>query len=106
MSHFRTNGPLWLTIGGDKRRCTLLDLIMPIVGRSQLVSDCVMALSAGDLSKYEPTSSEMSHLADSFYGQAVAGVRSALDRELVPSDAAQSIVGAGECRCLSQSAFN
>ncbi|KAI1362300.1 fungal-specific transcription factor domain-containing protein [Xylaria arbuscula] len=81
LAHFCDNSPLWLTIGGDTRKSTLLDLIMPVATRSQLVSDCILALAAGDLNKYEPSSSEMSNLTNSFYGQAMAGLRSTLNHE-------------------------
>ncbi|ETS74476.1 hypothetical protein PFICI_14342 [Pestalotiopsis fici W106-1] len=91
LAHFQAYSPLWLTIGGDVRRSTLLSLVMPAVERSPLVFDCVMALSAGDLSKYESTSSDLINLANSFYGQALAGVRSALDREFLSSNSAKSL---------------
>ncbi|KAF3011328.1 hypothetical protein E8E14_005156 [Neopestalotiopsis sp. 37M] len=91
LAHFKAYSPLWLTIGGDVRRSTLLSLVMPVVERSPLVLDCVLALSAADLSKYESTSSELASLANSFYGQALSGVRSALDRESTLTDSAESL---------------
>lgn len=96
LAHFKAYSPLWLTIGGDVRRSTLLSLVMPVVERSPLVLDCVLALSAADLSKYESTSSELASLANSFYGQALSGVRSALDRESTLTDSAESLPCAGK----------
>ncbi|KAH8196163.1 hypothetical protein TruAng_009669 [Truncatella angustata] len=54
--------------------------------RSPLISDCILAVAAGDLSKYEPASSELHSLANGFYGQAVAGVRSAVSHEYLLSE--------------------
>ncbi|KAL4786575.1 fungal-specific transcription factor domain-containing protein, partial [Aspergillus varians] len=85
MVHFSEVSPLWLTIGGRKKRSDCLDIIMPCITRSPLVLNCVLAVAAGDLSKYQPASADMATLSCGFYGQAVAGIRSALNTELVDS---------------------
>ncbi|KAJ3515293.1 hypothetical protein NM208_g14982 [Fusarium decemcellulare] len=54
---------------------------MPIASQCPLVLNCVLALAAGDLAKYQPASSGMASLTCGFYGQAVAGVNLALSRE-------------------------
>lgn len=89
LSHFLAYSPLWLTVGGDVRRSTLFSLVMPVVERSPLVLDCVLALSAGDLSKYESTSSDLASVANCFYGQALSGVRLALSRESISADSVE-----------------
>ncbi|KAI9744329.1 MAG: hypothetical protein M1818_002481 [Claussenomyces sp. TS43310] len=81
VSHFCVTSPLWLTIGGNKNVATCLRLVMPALKRSPLVLDCVLAVAAGDLSKYQPASSDMTNLSYGFYGQAVTGLQSALKRE-------------------------
>ncbi|KAJ0103864.1 hypothetical protein J7T55_001234 [Diaporthe amygdali] len=91
LSHFRDASPLWLTIGGTKRRAACQRLIMPVAARSRLVLNCVLALAAGDLSKYHLASSDMANLSCGFYGQALEGIRSVLDSERAPSGS----VGAG-----------
>ncbi|KAF4461652.1 Zn(II)2Cys6 transcription factor [Fusarium albosuccineum] len=54
---------------------------MPIASQCPLVLNCVLALAAGDLAKYQPASSGMASLTCGFYGQAVAGVNLALSHE-------------------------
>ncbi|KAI0146129.1 fungal-specific transcription factor domain-containing protein [Xylariaceae sp. FL1272] len=101
LAHFRSHSPLWLTIGGDTRKTTLLDIIMPVAARSQLVSDCILTLAAGDLSKSEPRSAEMSNLTNSFYGQAMSGLRSELNDLLDPPGPVHLPVGAGDDTLLA-----
>lgn len=96
LSHFLAYSPLWLTVGGDVRRSTLFSLVMPVVERSPLVLDCVLALSAGDLSKYESTSSDLASVANCFYGQALSGVRLALSRESISADSVEPSPCAGK----------
>ncbi|KAH7133780.1 fungal-specific transcription factor domain-containing protein [Dactylonectria macrodidyma] len=87
LSHFRVNSPLWLTAGGHEKSAACLSVIMPVALRNPLVLNCVLALAAGDLSKYHPASSGLTSLAHGLYGQAVAGIHSALNKELSPSAA-------------------
>lgn len=106
ISHFSEASPLWLTVRGDDRN-SCLQIIMPSVRRSQVVLNCVLALAAGDLSKYQPRSADMVNLCRGFYGQAVAGVRSALDSELADSATDLSSPDSGKplvCRYIQQMA--
>lgn len=104
LSHFRDASPLWLTIGGAKRRAACQRLIMPVAARSRLVLNCVLALAAGDLSKYHLASSDMANLSCGFYGQALEGIRSVLDSERAPSGSvetrAHNAVGSTHSRSL------
>ena len=80
LSYFNTHGPLWLTSSGNAAACSRV--IIPVAARNPLVLNCVLALAAGDLGKYQPASTEMASLACGFYGQAIAGVNSALGNKL------------------------
>ncbi|KAL1873126.1 hypothetical protein VTK73DRAFT_1087 [Phialemonium thermophilum] len=79
LSYFSTNSPLWLTSSGDTTACS--DVIVPIALQNPVVYNCILALAAGDLAKYQPASSEMANLTYGFYGQAVAGINLALASE-------------------------
>lgn len=89
LSHFYTTSPLWITSGGERRREACLSLIMPVAERNPLVLNCVLVLAAGDLSKYCPSTSDMASLCHGFYGQAVAGLHSALNNELMSTEAGE-----------------
>lgn len=93
VSHFSATSPFWLTVGGSRKVDTCLRLLMPALYRSPLVLNCVLAVSAGDMSKYQPASSDLTNLSYGFYGQAVAGIQSAINNELVSP---QSSMLAGE----------
>lgn len=95
VSHFSATSPLWLTVGGNKRIATCLRLIMPALHRSPLVLNCVLAVAAGDLSKYQPASSDMTNLSYGFYGQAVAGIQSAVNHELLSTGPTRSNIHTG-----------
>lgn len=84
LSHFHDASPLWITIGGAEKIATCQRLIMPVAARSPLVLNCVLALAAGDLSKYYLASSDMGNLSCGFYGQALEGIRSGLSGERAP----------------------
>jgi hypothetical protein len=47
--------------------------------------NCLLTVAAGDLAKYQPANTEMNSLACGFYGQAIAGIHSALKNELSPT---------------------
>lgn len=95
LSHFCAASPLWITSGGEQKRDACLPLIMPVAGRNPMVLNCVLALAAGDLSKYSPSSSGMASLSHGFYGQAVAEIHSRLDDELASTHS-------GKCRFHSK----
>lgn len=82
LSHFCAASPLWITSGGAQKRDACLPLILPVARRNPMVLNCVLALAAGDLSKYSPSSSGMASLSHGFYGQAVAELHSELNNEL------------------------
>lgn len=82
LSHFCAASPLWITSGGQQKRDACLPLILPVAQRNPMVLNCVLALAAGDLSKYSPSSSGMASLSHGFYGQAVAELHSELNNEL------------------------
>ncbi|CAH0045619.1 unnamed protein product [Clonostachys solani] len=83
LSYFNTNGPLWLTSGGNVEASS--GVIIPVALQSPLVMNCVLTVAAGDLGKYQPANTEMTSLACGFYGQAIAGIHSALKKELSPT---------------------
>lgn len=82
LSHFCAASPLWITSGGEQKADACLPLILPVAQRNPMVLNCVLALAAGDLSKYSPPSSGMASLSHGFYGQAVAELHSELNNEL------------------------
>lgn len=82
LSHFCAASPLWITSGGERKADACLPLILPVARRNPMVLNCVLALAAGDLSKYSPCSSGMASLSHGFYGQAVAELHSELNNEL------------------------
>ncbi|CAG9990189.1 unnamed protein product [Clonostachys byssicola] len=79
LSHFDANGPLWLTSVGNADGSS--KLVIPVAIRCPAVLNCILAVAAGDLSKYQPASSEMTSLTCGFYGQAVAGIRSSISSQ-------------------------
>ncbi|CAI6088256.1 unnamed protein product [Clonostachys chloroleuca] len=83
LSYFHTNGPLWLTSGGNVEASS--GVIIPVALQSPLIMNCVLTVAAGDLGKYQPANTDMTSLACGFYGQAVAGIHSALKNELSPT---------------------
>uniref|UniRef100_A0A0B7JZE8 Zn(2)-C6 fungal-type domain-containing protein n=2 Tax=Bionectria ochroleuca TaxID=29856 RepID=A0A0B7JZE8_BIOOC len=83
LSHFDSNGPLWLTSVGNADGSS--KLVIPVAIRCPAVLNCILTVAAGDLSKYQPASSEMRSLTCGFYGQAVASIRSAIDSQISSS---------------------
>ncbi|CAG9983776.1 unnamed protein product [Clonostachys byssicola] len=80
LSYFNTNGPLWLTSGGNVEASS--GVIIPVALQSPLVMNCLLTVAAGDLAKYQPANTEMNSLACGFYGQAIAGIHSALKNKI------------------------
>ncbi|KAH0429112.1 hypothetical protein CcaCcLH18_08609 [Colletotrichum camelliae] len=81
MSHFRAKSPRWLSASGGERSEDYLGLIIPVAIRNPVVQNCILALAAGDMCKYEPASSNLLGLTHGFYGQAVAGINEALNKQ-------------------------
>ncbi|KAH9234082.1 hypothetical protein K456DRAFT_1805171, partial [Colletotrichum gloeosporioides 23] len=81
MSHFRAKSPRWLSASGGERSEDYLGLIIPVAIRNPVVLNCILALAAGDMCKYEPASSNLLGLTHGFYGQAVAGINAALSKQ-------------------------
>jgi hypothetical protein len=101
LSYFCANSPLWITAGGDANSMVCLDAIVPVALRSPLVFNCVLALAAGDMSKYQPASSGLASLTQGFYGQAVSGIHSAVNNELSNPGRGQAPAQTGNRRIRS-----
>lgn len=96
VSYFNKNSALWMTVGSDERQSAApSDVIIPIALRNPLVLNCILAMSAGDLSKFHPASAGYEHLTNGFYGQAVSGVHSSLSESLVCSDTLAKAANSG-----------
>ncbi|KAL4746110.1 fungal-specific transcription factor domain-containing protein [Aspergillus terricola var. indicus] len=85
LAHFTECSPLWMSISPGRRRNQFLRHVIPTALGHSLTLDCLLALSAGDLLKYELDEPELRMISLELYGKAVAGLRTAVDRELCTS---------------------
>ncbi|KAL4740979.1 fungal-specific transcription factor domain-containing protein [Aspergillus similis] len=85
LAHFTECSPLWMSISPGRRRNQFLRHVIPTALGHSLTLDCLLALSAGDLMKYEMDEPELRMISLGLYGKAVAGLRTAIDRELCRS---------------------
>lgn len=85
LAHFTECSPVWMSISPGRRRDQFLRHVIPTALGHCLTMDCLLALSAGDLMKYELDEPELRMISLELYGKAVAGLRTAVDRELYRS---------------------
>ncbi|RDW63087.1 Zn(II)2Cys6 transcription factor [Aspergillus mulundensis] len=82
LAHFTDCSPLWMSISPGRRRSQFLRHIIPTALGQTLTMDCLLAVAAGDLMKYEMEEPELRMIALELYGKAVAGLRTAISEEL------------------------
>ncbi|KAL4816950.1 fungal-specific transcription factor domain-containing protein [Aspergillus spinulosporus] len=82
LAHFTECSPVWMSISLGRRRNHFLRHVIPTALGHSLTLDCLLALSAGDLVKYELDEPELRMISLELFGKAVAGLRTAIDREL------------------------
>ncbi|KAL4771873.1 fungal-specific transcription factor domain-containing protein [Aspergillus nidulans var. acristatus] len=85
LAHFTECSPVWMSISPGWRRDQFLHHVIPTALGHSLTLDCLLALSAGDLMKYKLDEPELRMIYLELYGKAVAGLRTAVDRELYRS---------------------
>ncbi|KAL5338577.1 hypothetical protein BJX70DRAFT_366233 [Aspergillus crustosus] len=80
LHHFSQHGPMWLSSRTGKNRTAILFHLFPEAMESPLILNCVLMIAAEDLLKYDSDLKVQAAAVD-YYGQAVAGLRSALDTQ-------------------------
>ncbi|KAL4901570.1 fungal-specific transcription factor domain-containing protein [Aspergillus multicolor] len=85
LAHFTECSPLWMSISPGRRRSQFLRHVVPTALGQTLTMDCLLAVAAGDLMKYEMEEPELRMIALELYGKAVAGLRTAISEELSSS---------------------
>ncbi|KAL4790139.1 fungal-specific transcription factor domain-containing protein [Aspergillus venezuelensis] len=78
LHHFTERFPIWMSISPGPRRTSFLHNVVSTAVGNALTMDCLLALSAADLSKYVVDEPELQMVASSLYGNALAGVRAAI----------------------------
>ncbi|KAL4959679.1 Zn(II)2Cys6 transcription factor [Aspergillus stella-maris] len=89
LHHFTERFPVWMSISPGPRRTSFLHNVVSTAVGNALTMDCLLALSAADLSKYIVDEPELQMVASSLYGNALAGVRAAIG---VPSSSGKADV--------------
>lgn len=81
--HFTHSGPLWMSIGPG-RRDRFLRHVAGFALENPLTLNCILAMSAADLVKYDLEEPELGTMALEFYGSAIAGLSARVKKELIP----------------------
>lgn len=68
---------------GSGRRDRFLRHVVGFALENPLTLNCILALSAADLVKYDIEEPELGTMALEFYGSAIAGLNNAVDKEFV-----------------------
>lgn len=82
LRHFLDASPRWLSTRSGPRRTDYYSWLLPALSESQLILSCVLTIASADLLKYERADPELHHVAVEYYGQAVSGLRTAIDTEM------------------------
>ena len=83
LDHFTHSGPLWMSIGPG-RRDRFLRHVAGFALENPLTLNCILAMSAADLVKYDLEEPELGTMALEFYGSAIAGLSARVKKELIP----------------------
>ncbi|KAL4887679.1 fungal-specific transcription factor domain-containing protein [Aspergillus karnatakaensis] len=101
LHHFTEHGPMWLTSRTGKNRTAVLFHLFPEAMESPLILNCVLMIAAEDLLKYD-SNMKLQAAAVEYYGQAVAGLRSELDRHSQGENASDHTLLAVALFCLHE----
>ncbi|PWY89717.1 hypothetical protein BO70DRAFT_426171 [Aspergillus heteromorphus CBS 117.55] len=82
LRHFLDASPRWLSTRTGAQRTGYLRWLAPALQGSCLVRGCVLAIASADLLKYCRGDGQVYRAAVEFYGQAVAGIRGAVEGEM------------------------
>lgn len=102
LGHFLNASPRWLSTRTGSRRTEYLQWLSPAISDSPLVLDCILTIASADLLKYHRDDLELRHVAVEYYGQAVSGLRVAIESEIAASPSDKSLTGANLTSSASQ----
>ncbi|KAL2829072.1 fungal-specific transcription factor domain-containing protein [Aspergillus pseudoustus] len=95
-SHFSEYGPLWLSIGPGGRRTSFLGHIVPIALHSPLVLNCIFAVAAADLTKYNAVERDLDIVSLEMQSKAITELSDAIGQEISRDSATQPHFGTSD----------
>ena len=85
LGHFMQASPRWLSTRTGPQRTDFFEWLHPAISESPLVFKCILTIASTDLIKYDRGNRELPHVAVEYYGQAVSGLRTAIETEISSS---------------------
>ncbi|KAL3456523.1 fungal-specific transcription factor domain-containing protein [Aspergillus heterothallicus] len=82
LSHFTDYGPLWLSVGPGQRRTCFLGHLVPMALQKPLVLNCIFAVAATDLAKYNSVERELDIVALEMQSKAITELNDAISKEI------------------------